>query len=51
MKNIKFFLKEKREKKCQDHRECNKNLSKEQKQEQVEYMKNYYLTHKNCLVA
>ena len=46
------FTEQEKEKKCQYHCECNKNLSEEQKQELIEYMRNYYLAHKNnCLVA
>ena len=37
---------EEKEKKCQYHCERNKNLSWEQKQKLVEYMRNYYLAHK-----
>ena len=32
--------------KCQYYGERNKNLSKEQKQKLVEYIRNYYITHK-----
>ena len=46
--DIKLFLKKKKEKKCQYHREFNKNLSEEQKQKQT--MRNYYLTHKKLTV-
>ena len=38
-----IFLKKK---KRQYYREHNKNLSEKQKQKQVEYMRNYYLTYK-----
>ena len=38
--------KEEKEKKSQHQREFNKNLSGDQKQEQVEYMRNYYLANK-----
>ena len=31
---------------CRYHRERNKNLSEEQKHKQVDYRRNYYLTHK-----
>ena len=49
--DIKIFLKKKKKgKKDQYHCECNKNLSEEKKQKHVECMRNYYLTHKNCLV-
>ena len=37
---------EEKEKKRKYHRERSKNPSEEQKQNQVEYMTNYYLTHK-----
>ena len=37
---------EEKEKKHWYHWECNKTLSEEQKQKQVEYMRNYYLAHK-----
>ena len=47
VKDIKIFLKKKKKKKRQYHRERNKNLSEEKKQKQVEYMRNYYLAHKN----
>ena len=40
---MKIFLKKK--KKRQYYCERNKNFSSEQKQKQVEYMRNYYLTH------
>ena len=45
-----FEEKKKKGKKDQYHCECNKNLSEEKKQKHVECMRNYYLTHKNCLV-
>ena len=59
-KDIKIFLKkikkahkkyqnlfeQEKEKKSWYHHERNKNLSEEQKQKLVEYMKNYYLAHK-----
>ena len=32
--------------KCQYYGERNKNLSEEQKQKLVEYIRNYYITHK-----
>ena len=37
---------EEKEEKCQYHRQRNKNLSKEEKEKKVEFMKNYYLAHK-----
>ena len=37
----------KKEKKRQYHRGRNKNLFEEAKANQVEYMRNYYLAHKN----
>ena len=43
--DIKIFLTRKKKKKHQYHREQNKNISEEQKQNKVEYMKNYYLAH------
>ena len=30
----------------EEEKECNKNLSEEQKQKQVEYLRNYYFAHK-----
>ena len=42
--DIKIFLKKK--KNCQYHCDWNKNLSEEEKQKKVEYMRNYYLAHK-----
>ena len=39
-------LSEEKEIKRQYHHERNKNLSEELKQNQVEYMRNYYLAHK-----
>ena len=42
--DIKIVLERKR----QYHRDQNKNLYEEEKQKEVEYMRNYYLTHKNC---
>ena len=42
--DIKIFPKKKKER--QYHRDRNKNLSEEGKQKKVEYMRNYYLTHK-----
>ena len=45
-----LFEEKKKGKKDQYHCECNKNLSEEKKQKHVECMRNYYLTHKNCLV-
>ena len=42
--DMKIFLKKKK-KKRQNHCERNKNFSNEQKQKQVEYMRNCYLTH------
>ena len=42
IKISKSYLKRK-EQKCQYHRERNKNLSEEQKQHPVEYMRSYYL--------
>ena len=44
--DIKNFLKKKKKRKDQYHRECNKNLSEEEKEKKVEYMENYYLAHK-----
>ena len=44
-KDIQNFTEKEKEKKCQYHRELNKNLSKEQKQKLVEYRRNYYITH------
>ena len=35
-----------KEKRRQYHRERNMNRSEEEKQKKVEYMRNYYLTHK-----
>ena len=40
-KDIKCFLKKKIQRNCQCHGEGNKNLSEEQKQRPVEYMRNY----------
>ena len=37
--------------KCQYYGERNKNLSKEQKQKLVEYIRNYYITHKKWLLG
>ena len=37
----------KKTKKHQYHREHNKNISKEEKETKVEYMRNCYLSHKN----
>ena len=37
---------EEKERKCKYHRECNKIFFEEQKETQVEYMRNYYLAHK-----
>ena len=44
MKDIKLFLKKKNK-----NREHDKNLTEEQKQRQVEHMRNYYLAHKKQL--
>ena len=41
-----IFSKEENEGKRQYHFERNKNLSEEQKQKLVEYVRNYYLAHK-----
>ena len=41
------FTEEDKEKKDQYHCKHNKNLSEEQKQKLVEYIKNYYLAHKD----
>ena len=48
-KRYQILSEEEKESKCQYHCEYNKNLSEEQKQKQVEYMRNYHLTHKNKL--
>ena len=45
--DIKIFLKKKKKKKHQYHRERNKNLSEEEKEKKVDYMRTYYLAHKN----
>ena len=42
----KIFLKKKMEKERQYHRDLTKNLSEEQKQKKVEYMRNYYSARK-----
>ena len=47
VRDIEIFLEKKKEQKRQYHREYNENLSEEQKQEKIEYMRNYYLAHKN----
>ena len=39
------------QKKNQHHRECNKNLSEEQKQKVVEYRKNYHIMHNKELLG
>ena len=44
--DIKIFLRKKRKKKHQYHRDRTKNLSEEEKQKKVEYMRNFYLAHK-----
>ena len=49
VKDIKIFLKKKKRKKFQHHRDRNKNLSGEEKQKKVEYMRNYYLAHKKTI--
>ena len=41
------FSEEEKEKKHQYHRYRTRNLSEEEKQKKIEYMRNYYLTHKN----
>ena len=41
-----LILSEEEKEKCQYYHERNKNLPEEQKQNQVEYMRNYCLTHK-----
>ena len=46
VKDTEIFLKKKKEKECQYHRDRNENLSEEEKQKKVEYMRNYYLAHK-----
>ena len=45
VKSTKIFLQEKK-KHHQYHCERNKNLSEEEKEKEVEYMRNYYLAHK-----
>ena len=42
---------EEKEKKRQYHHKGNKNLSEEEKETKVEYMKNYYLAHRNYLLS
>ena len=42
----KNLSKEEKEKNHQYHCDQNKNLSEEEKQKKVEYMRNYYLSHK-----
>ena len=44
--DIKIILKKKKEKKRQYHCHRNKNLPEEEMQKKVEFMRNYYLTHK-----
>ena len=44
--DIKVFLKKKKKKKRQYHRVRHKNLSEEEKKNKVEYMINYYSSHK-----
>ena len=46
VKDTKMFLKKKKREKRQYHRECNKNLSDEDKEKKVEYIGNYYLALK-----
>ena len=45
MKGTKIFLKEKKDKKLKKVRDRYQNLSEEQKQKLLEYMKKYYLAH------
>ena len=40
---------EEEERKHQYHREHNKNISKEEKEMKVEYMRNYYLSHEKTI--
>ena len=50
VKDIKIFLKKKKEKKRQYRRERYKNISGDEKQKLVEYRKKYYRTRKNALL-
>ena len=49
-KDIKIFLKKKKEKKRQYCRERYKNLSKDEKQKLVEHRKKYYKMRKNAVL-
>ena len=50
-KDIKILMKKKEKKNRQRQHERIKNLSKDQKQKLVEYMRNYYLVHKKLLFS
>ena len=50
MKDIKIFLRKKKEKKQYDGRKSYKNLSEDEKQKLVDYREKYYRMRKNVLL-